>query len=264
MKRTLLGILFLVVASWPGWSNPSAIEGDLTITLVGNAGFILSVGALRVGIDAIFTYQIPGETRARMAQAQEPFDLDIILVTHDHSDHVHAETVAQNLTAHPEARLIAPASVITAILESAPGLEPDRLLALTWESQAPFLWDREGLRVEAFSFPHPPNGQPPNAGFRLHLGEFTVYHTGDLDVETAAEDFTRYGFPENPVDLAFVPYFQLSPPYASALAYLPARVYVPMHLRAGAWGSTCASLSQVHENLLCFEHPMEIRTLPAP
>ena len=264
MRCTLVGILLLVVASWPGWPDSSAVADDLAITLVGNAGFILSVGDLSVGIDAILTYQIPGETCARMAQALEPFDLDVILVTHDHSDHVHAGTVARNLTANPKARLIAPASVIAAILASAPELKSNRLLPLTWESQAAFVWEEEGLRVEAFSFPHPPNGQPPNAGFRLHLGGFAIYHTGDLDVETAYEDFARYGFPEVPVDLAFVPYFQLSPPYASALENLPARAYVPMHLRAGAWASTCESLREDYESLVCFMHPMQTRTLPAP
>ena len=264
MRRTLVGLLLVAAACWHGALNSYAFEGDLTITLVGNAGFILSIGETRLGIDAIFTYQIPGDTRARMAQAQEPFNLDVILVTHDHSDHVHAETVARNLTAHPEARLIAPASVVAAILAFAPDLEPDRLVTLTWEFQAPFVWEEEGLRVEAFSFPHPPNGQPPNAGFRLRLGEFEIYHTGDLDVETAADDFARYGFPENPVDLAFVPYFQLSPPYVSALENLPARIYAPMHLRAGAWASTCERLEEVHANLLCFERPMVTRTLPAP
>lgn len=257
-------VVLTVVACQGGAEPPPSAASELAITLVGNAGFVLSLGETSVGIDALFTYQIPAEAQRRMEQADQPFDLDVILVTHDHSDHVHARIVARNLTAHPGARLIAPASVIASVLAITPDLERHRLIVVDFSGEIPFVWETEGLRVEAFPFPHPPNGQPPNAGYRLRFGAFTLYHTGDLDVETAGSEFARFGFPDYPVDLAFVPYFQLSPPYAAALENLPARVLVPMHLRAGTWAETCEGMADAYDNLLCFEGPMEPRFLSIP
>jgi L-ascorbate metabolism protein UlaG (beta-lactamase superfamily) len=84
-------------------------ENERSITYVGNAGFLISIGDKKILIDALFkgfegSYKLPQEVQDKLTLAQAPFDdVDLILVTHAHSDHIDPVMVLQHMQNNPDA-----------------------------------------------------------------------------------------------------------------------------------------------------------------
>ena len=92
------------------FSEADNVSGnEVSVTYVGNAGFLIKIGDKKILIDALFkgaagTYEIPLDIQQKLKLAQEPFDnVDLILVTHAHGDHVDFDMVRQHMTKNTDA-----------------------------------------------------------------------------------------------------------------------------------------------------------------
>jgi L-ascorbate metabolism protein UlaG (beta-lactamase superfamily) len=224
------------------------------MTFIAGSGYIVSQGDFKVAIDGLTSLETPEATRALMAAAQPPFDIDLILVTHSDSDHFDASLIASNMTANLQAVLIGPANVARAVLAQAPTLDPARLIVVHPGLYSPQTVEAAGLSIDVFSFPYP---GPENVGYRFRVGGLTFADPGDLNFDTIASDFARTGWAETPPDVLILPYFLFNAEYRAVIPMCPARLYVPTHAQLGSLALACETAQGVTDRVLCFSRSLE-------
>jgi L-ascorbate metabolism protein UlaG (beta-lactamase superfamily) len=249
---TLLCILGLGVAAL-------AAE-PVSLTFVAGSGYIVSQGDFKVAIDGLTSLETSVQTRALMAAASVPFDIDLILVTHSDSDHFDASLIASNMTANLQAVLIGPANVVRAVLAQAPTLDLARLIVVHPGFATPQTVEAAGLSIDVFSFPYP---GPENVGYRFRVGGLTFVDPGDLNFDTIASDFARTGWIQETTDVLILPYFLFNAEYRAVIPTCPARLYVPTHAQLGSLALACETARSVTANALCFSHSLEEQVIPA-
>ena len=89
------------------------------ITYIANEGVLISGGGKQVLIDGLHReYErdyafLPPADREKIRTAKAPFDkIDLILVSHRHLDHFHAESVGLHLQHNPNAQLVSSQQVV--------------------------------------------------------------------------------------------------------------------------------------------------------
>lgn len=252
---TLLCILGLGVAAL-------AAE-PVSLTFVAGSGYIVSQGDFKVAIDGLTSLETSVQTRALMAAAQPPFDIDLILVTHSDSDHFDASLIASNMTTNLQAVLIGPANVVRAVLAQAPTLDLARLIVVHPGFATPQTVEAAGLSIDVFSFPYP---GPENVGYRFRVGGLTFVDPGDLNFDTIASDFARTGLSQAGIiqettDVLILPYFLFNAEYRTAIPACPARLYVPTHAQLNSLSLACTLARGVTENILCFTSSLETKAI---
>lgn len=210
-----------------------------SITWIGHASFLVSLGGVKVAVDPLWSERISGVVRRRTPpgvalEAATP--VDAVLISHNHRDHLDAPTL----------RRLAPGAVAIAPLghdRLLRNLGFSRVVELDW-------WQthEEGalavtlVPARHWSMRHP---WDRNAmlwgGFVLRGPEGALYHSGD----TALFDgFSEIGRRAGPLDLALLPIGAYEPRWfmepqhlnpeeaVEAFLRLGARAMVPMH-----WGT---------------------------
>jgi L-ascorbate metabolism protein UlaG (beta-lactamase superfamily) len=218
VRSTLLAIAAASATVATPVPRASAQDG-VSVTFLANEGVMLSAGAKKVLIDALFLkyesgYAVPADsTRAALERARPPFDaVDLVLVTHRHGDHFHPAPVAAHLRANPRATLLTSRQVIDSLRGRISGgaiLGP-RLMART---TAPGTRRREvvaGITVELLGLPH--GGRRHRAvehlGYVVELGGRRVLHVGDTDFTEAA--FAPFRLDTARIDVALLPYWAVT------------------------------------------------------
>ncbi len=99
----------------PGFAAPRAAPGQLTITWVGHASFLIQLGGCNVLTDPMWGERASPVTLAGPRRWVRPgiaFDrlppIDAVVQSHNHYDHLDAGTVRRLASAHPGARWFVP------------------------------------------------------------------------------------------------------------------------------------------------------------
>lgn len=155
---------------------------------LGQAGFLLEAGGVRLVVDAYLSDTLAVKYRGRpfphLRMAPPPVepgalrDLDLVLATHGHTDHLDPGTLGPLAAANPACRFVVPAA--HAALAAERGVPPERLL----EARAFASLSLPGLVVHALPSAHEElsvdaAGRHLFLGYVLELGGATVYHPGD-------------------------------------------------------------------------------------
>lgn len=257
----------------------AADPGDgVAVWWLGQSGFLLKSAAGRVLFDPYLSdaltekYAQTDKPHVRMtALAVEPGALrgvDLITSTHNHTDHLDAQTLGPLLRANPGARLVIPEANRAFVAERL-GIDPARPLGMT---------DGESLRVgavEVHAVPAAHNtierdaeGRCRCLGYVVRLGGVTVYHSGDTLRYNGMTDLLK----PLRVDLALLPINGNRPERrvagnlfgdeAAQLAHdIDARLVVPCHYDMfafnteppGLFVATCTRLGAPHRVLRCGE-----------
>jgi L-ascorbate metabolism protein UlaG (beta-lactamase superfamily) len=127
--------------------------------------------------------------------------VDAILSTHNHTDHLDADTILPILRAKPDTRILVPAAN-RAFAAARLHLDPAALLCLGDGEHL----NLGPLRVRAVPAAHPvltrdPAGQLVHLGYLLTLAGVTLYHSGDTELFPGMADLLR---PYKP-DVALLP-----------------------------------------------------------
>ncbi len=166
-----------------------AAEGSaLSCWWLGQAGFLLEGGGIRLVVDAYLSdtlavkYQGKAFPHVRMMAPPiapgELRDVDLVLATHGHTDHLDPGTLGPLAEANPGCRFVVPAA--HAALAVSRGVPPERLVpasALVGLESAgarihPLPSAHEELTVDAA-------GRHLFLGYLVELAGVTVYHPGD-------------------------------------------------------------------------------------
>jgi L-ascorbate metabolism protein UlaG (beta-lactamase superfamily) len=221
--------------------NDGALVHSLesSLTWVGHATFLATIGGVRVAIDPLWSKRISGVV-GRRAPPGVPLEAlpaaDVVLVTHNHRDHLDAPTLRRLAS-----KAVAVAPLGHARLLRSLGFR--RVVELDWWQTC----EQGALAITLVPARHWSMRHPwdRNAmlwgGFVLRGPEAALYHSGD----TAFFDgFSEIGRRTGPLDLALLPIGSYEPrwfmqpqhldPEEAVEAYLAlgARAFVPMH-----WGT---------------------------
>lgn len=209
MKRKAI-ILFLLLSYLT--VSSFAQQKKVDVTYVGNSGFLLNIGDKKILIDALFkgfegNYELPQDIQDKLTSAQAPFDdVDLILVTHAHGDHINPDMVRKHLQNNPKAIFASTQQLVDALHDST-----DRCIGFNPTKEKSESKVINGISIEAFYFPHGSDSRIINIGFLISVNEITIFQTGDVDFDQFTfEEFRLLQLPERKIDLAFIQHFYLT------------------------------------------------------
>ena len=109
--RSFAVVFFLIL---PVLAAACSYNRPLRLTYIANEGFMVEVGGTKILIDAFFGglqgdwADQPDETTAgKLARAEPPFDdVDLIAISHRHSDHFSEQMVIQHLLSNPSVKVL--------------------------------------------------------------------------------------------------------------------------------------------------------------
>jgi len=128
-KRLIVTTLITVFAFFL-FSNPDLSDADITaksnsgieVTYIANEGVLISAGNRQALIDGLHReykpdYLFPSpDLLKKIETAQPPFDqIDLVLVSHIHLDHFHAESVGLHLKSNRRATLVSSQQVVEGV-----------------------------------------------------------------------------------------------------------------------------------------------------
>ena len=227
-----------------------AKEGGLTVTWFGHSSSLVQLGTVNILIDPVFGDRIspvsflgPKRFAERPVTAESMPDIDVLLLSHDHYDHMEEQTI--RAIADKVKRYVVPLCVDD-ILKSW-GIPEDRITALDWWEETTI----DGVTYAITPSQHNSGRGLGGANTTLWGGIFfrddahSVYYTGDGGYyDVFARVYERYGSP----DLMLTECGQYDPGWAlthmfpeesaQAAADVHAKWMIPVH-----WGAYCLNNS---------------------
>ncbi len=179
-RKAIIIVLILGYITVSSYAQKEKVD----VTYVGNAGFLINIGDKKILIDALFkgfegNYELPQEIQEKLTIAQAPFDdVDLILVTHAHGDHIDLDMVRQHMQNNPKAIFASTQQLVDALNDSTDrwiGFNPTKE-----KSESKVISD---ISVEAFYLPHGPDARIINIGFLISVNGITIFQTGDADFD---------------------------------------------------------------------------------
>lgn len=185
---------------------------DLRIWWLGQSGFLLRFGEHRLLLDPYLSdsltrkYAETDKPHVRMTERIiDPSlltGISVITSTHNHTDHLDAETLQPLLAANPEAKLVVPEANRQFVAErlSIPHSMPVGLNAGTEAEVAPFRIT--GIAAAHNALDCDPAGHHLYLGYIVRCGGWTVYHSGDT---LLYPDLPEVLAAQGAIDVAFLP-----------------------------------------------------------
>lgn len=253
-------------------------DGGFRLWWLGQSGFLLQWQGIHVLLDPYLSnsltkkYSETDKPHVRMTELViDPARLsfaDVIASTHNHTDHLDAETICPILAANPQVKLV--------VAEANRAFAADRLkigagLAIGLDDGTSV--EISGVRFSGVASAHETlecdeHGRARFLGYVLHFGDWTVYHSGDtLRYPGMSEKLHPFG-----VDVALLPINgraperrvagNLSGPEAAQLAKdIDAKLVIPCHFDMFEFNTAspdefiheCQKLDQPYRVLRCGE-----------
>ncbi len=209
MKRK--AIIIILLLSYIAVTSHAQQE-KVDVTYVGNSGFLINIGDKKILIDALFKgfegdYILPQEIQDKLTSAQAPFDdVDLILVTHAHGDHVNPNMVKQHLENNPKAIFASTQQLVDHMKDST-----DRSVGFSPTKEKSDMKEIKGITIESFLLPHGPDSRIINNGFLISVNGITFFHTGDVDFDQFTfDEFRSLQLLERKIDISFIQHFYLT------------------------------------------------------
>ncbi len=250
-------------------------ERGVEITYLANAGFYLRSREHAVLIDAclrepVGVYEtLPGPVRNKLLNRGAPFDeAMLVLVSHEHSDHVQLRVLERLLLSNPGAHLATSPQVVALLKNGAADYTvlEKRVETVQVRRGAMSSLTEQGLQVSFFQLDHSGKGHERlvNLGHLIELGGLRILHVGDA--EPSPGNFAAYGLASKGIDVAIVPYWYFGSPGGAQVLReeIRARTLIACHVPPRERESLNALLSTQFPEVILFQNPMETRTfLPA-
>ncbi|SCZ79617.1 L-ascorbate metabolism protein UlaG, beta-lactamase superfamily [Acidaminobacter hydrogenoformans DSM 2784] len=255
------------------------------LTYISNAGVMLSLNGKKILIDPLTTpdNQIYVDTepgiRGALLQNAAPYnDVDVVLVSHHHRDHFHAESMLQLLKAQPGSQLVSTPEVVRRVLEAAEGeaaggdwaglnmnagtpLSLDRLRVVDLATGEAAALEISGVKLQVFRTLHDGEdyAEVPNLMFVIECG-MVVAHLGDS--APVPQNFAGAAFADaiarQPIDLLIANFPYIAIPAARKLvaemlkpAALAVVHFPDPYKEAARWATVAKkSFARVQENYL--------------
>ncbi|MBV8834599.1 MAG: MBL fold metallo-hydrolase [Acidobacteriaceae bacterium] len=191
-------------------------------------------GSQAILFDALFGTGLPDYDRVpptamdEIERGKPPFaNIDALLISHVHADHFNLPSTVRFLKTHPATIVVAPDQVSKQIHKALTGDSQalSRIHTATLEQNSITTRDEGGVRIGSFPLTH---GNIENAAYLVVLDRRTVLHIGDADLPM--KGLAQFGLSHRRIDLAFVPFWQLTDNPKRVQTLIAAKVVIPMHL----------------------------------
>jgi L-ascorbate metabolism protein UlaG (beta-lactamase superfamily) len=246
-------LLAALIYAWGRDGGPPAIAADggagslsqtgtVEVTYVANEGVLLSAGDRKVLIDGLHreyrSYpHLPEPHRGKLETAQPPFDgIDLILVSHVHLDHFHAEAIGRYLTHNPKAMLVSSEQVVGELEKGFADYASigSRVTAVTPPLTHKVTMTAGGIEIEVLGVGHGSGRHRTiqNLGHLVRLGGKTLLHLGDAEADPGI--FAKLNLDAAPIDVAFLPMWLLTGTDGPAIVkeHIKPRHIVAVHMPA--------------------------------
>lgn len=153
-------------------------QGELAVCRLGQHSFLVKGGTTLIAVDPYLSAN-PERLIPPLIQAKDFAGVDLILCTHDHSDHLDRPALAAMAEASPDALFIVPEAVRHTITE----IPPDRLIGLNDGEEL----EIDDIVIRGIASAHEfldrtESGLYPYLGYVVTMNDVTFYHSGDCCV----------------------------------------------------------------------------------
>lgn len=188
----------------------------IDITFLGNQGVMIEGDGKRVIIDGLhkgagtpFWSSLSDDKRVLVENAQYPYDsADVIMVTHNHTDHYSVASVGQYLNCSPSTKLLAINGVRNAmpLYFNYSAILPQIITNVNPQNGQRVATNINGVDIDVLNMHHfvPVCGEcGRNYAYLVHFGEITILHLGDVDM-LDAENINAFDFSNDDIDVVFL------------------------------------------------------------
>lgn len=171
---------------------------------------------------------VPANVAHDMETGRPPFgNISVAFISHVHPDHFDLQSVARFLKSHPSTVIIAPTEVSRQLRRGLPGNRPmqSQIRTVSAEQGRVTTRDESGIRIGIFPLAH---GNVENLAYLVVLNGREVLHLGDADLPM--KNLEQLKLFDHGIDLAFIPFWQLTDNAESVHDHIGAKIVVPMHL----------------------------------
>lgn len=222
----ILALVFILAVSACGQAKKAGIVKqneakeipDLTIRYIANEGVLIRAGNKQILIDGLHreykpAYAFPPpELQKPLETAAKPYDkIDLLLVSHVHLDHFHAESVGLHLKNNPNAVLASSEQIVGEVAKNFAGYEKIKaqIKPVSHEWKKTVEYDQDGIKVKFLGLRHGSERflSIQNLGHLIEIGGKKLLHLGDADM--TPENFSAFDLAKENIDVAFIPYWFL-------------------------------------------------------
>lgn len=225
--RTKLVLILIVLSVLTGLSCSTSAEtapapleevkGKAKVTYIANEGVLIEAGSKKVLIDGLHRKYLdeyaypPDDLRAKLEKAEGEFsEIDLVLVSHIHGDHFHAESAGLHLLNNSSATLASSPQVIDSVREDFAKSDKirDRLKEIPWENGKRHTYN-DAIRISFLGTSHGTgrHGSIQNFGHIIEAGGLKFLHLGDAI--NSDENFDVFDIEKERIDVAFIPFWYL-------------------------------------------------------
>ncbi len=157
-------------------------KGECAIWWLGQSGFIIKLGKTVIGIDMFLSPHLRRQIPA-LLNPDELKNVDLVLGTHDHTDHIDRKSWPAIARSLPAAQFIVPDFVLPGLAKDL-RIPPQRFIGLDDGTCAKAC----GVRITGVASAHellnrdPTTGRYPFLGYIIEANGFRIYHAGDCCV----------------------------------------------------------------------------------
>ena len=191
----------------PTFPSPRARADEILLTWIGHSSFLLQIGSINILLDPVWSTRaspVSFAGPARFIAPAVPFHalppIDLVLVSHDHYDHLDRATVRMIRDSHPSAAWLAPLGVGAWLRDRGVA----QITELDWWRSATAL----GLEITCTPAQHFSGRRLSNrdstlwCGWTVRAGKRAVYFAGDTGRHPEFSEITRR---LGPFDAALLP-----------------------------------------------------------
>jgi L-ascorbate metabolism protein UlaG (beta-lactamase superfamily) len=218
-------------------AKPIATNG-LTIRYIANEGVLIASAGKQILIDGLhreyrpaYLYP-PPELQSVLETARPPYDkIDLLLVSHIHLDHFHAQSIGSYLRNNQKAIFVSSRQAVDEVANSFTYYEKvkSQIRPVTHELKKSVVFEQDGIKIKFLGLLHGGERwkEMQNLGHVIEIGGKKLLHIGDADM--SVENFAPFDLANEKIDIAFIPYWFLSSAEGRALVK---EQFAPKHIIA--------------------------------